>query len=160
MQRPLADEHFQHVLFGESGEEVGIGYGQQTVVPVLGKKLNAVLFGAMVDADGLAEAANADIELAFGVRFLREERLELVEGRVGFAAGDGQMQFGVEAGVAVDLVLGQRFFKPRPARLVEKVADLAGLRLVEAAIALQHQLHALAHCVGHLAATGRSSARR
>ena len=90
MQRPLADEHFQHVFFGESGEEVGVRYGQQAVVPVLSEKLDAILFGAVVDADGLAEATDADIELALGVRFLREERLKFVESRVGFAAGNGQ----------------------------------------------------------------------
>ena len=43
----------------------------------------------MIDADGLGEGADADVELAFSVGFLREEGLELVYGGVGFAAGDG-----------------------------------------------------------------------
>ena len=147
------------MFFGKSGEEVSVRYGQQAVVPVLSEKLDAVLFGAVVDADGLAETTDADIELALGVRFLREERLKLVESRVGFAASDRQMQFGVEAGVAVNLILGQRLLKPRPARFVEKVANLAGLCLVEAAIALQHQLHALAPLRRSPPATGQSSAQ-
>ena len=53
---------------GRSGEEVGVRYGQQAVVPILDKKLDAILFGAVVDADGLVETADADIELALGVR--------------------------------------------------------------------------------------------
>ena len=111
-------------------------------MPVLGEKFDAVLLGSVIDADGFGKAGDSDVELSFIVGLLCEEGLEFFERGIGLAARNGDLQFPVESGIAVDLVFGQGFLKPAPARLVEEAADGQSLSFIEAAIAFQHQFHA------------------
>ncbi len=67
---------------------------------------------------------------------------ELLDGGKGFAAGDGHVHRGAEAGVAVDVFTRHGFFEPGKAQPVEFLGDGEGLVFGQAAIAVEHQFHA------------------
>ena len=112
-------------------------------MPAVRTMTHAVFMGTHGNPPGLTQAGHAGVDLHYRIGLPIQVRLDLVEGEQAFAPRYRQLQSGVQARVAVNILTVDRLLEPCKAHPVHGLADGERFRFLQTAIAVHHELHSM-----------------